>query len=426
MEKHENYHLEFKEQISKTFLKTVCAYSNYNDGIILFGVNDKGEYVGLNNLDEDCLKIENMINDSISPRPSFNVSIEEFQDKQIIKLSVSKGKNPPYYYQNKTYKRSGSSTLEVDRIELKRLILEGFNLDYEEIESSEKILDFSVLESKLIDKLNIRELTPDILKILNLMDSKGNYNFAAELLADQNKISFSGIDIARFGLSINQILYRETIKEVSLLTQYDKAVENFKRYYQFEEIVGFNRVKKELIPEKAFREAIANALVHRIWDVNAYIQISMFEDKIVISSPGGLPTGLTEDDYLYRNISLLRNPIISEVFYKLDYIEKFGTGVMRINEEYSDSIVKPSYKITENFITVTLPTVEIKPEILSSDEKVVFDLFVNEPSLSRLEIENKSGFNKSKAIRTLNSLIDKSIIEKVGDGPSTEYRIKGK
>ena len=258
------------------------------------------------------------------------------------------------------------------------------------------------------------------------MDSKGNYNFAAELLADQNKISFSGIDIARFGLSINQILHRETIKEVSLLTQYDKAVESFKRYYQFEEIVGFNRVKKELIPEKAFREAIANTLVHRIWDVNAYIQISMFEDKIVISSPGGLPTGLTEDDYLYRNISLLRNPIISEVFYKLDCIEKFGTGVMRINEEYSDSIVKPSYKITENFITVTLPTVEIKPEILSSDEKVVFDLFVNETSLSRLEIENKSGFNKSKAIRTLNSLIDKSIIEKVGDGPSTEYRIKGK
>ena len=65
------------------------------------------------------------------------------------------------------------------------------------------------------------------------------------------------------------------------------------------------------------------------------------------------------------------------------HIEKFGTGVLRINEEYSDSIVKPSYKITENFITVTLPTVEIKPGSLSSDEKV-------------------------------------------GDGPSTAYRIKGK
>ena len=98
---------------------------------------------------------------------------------------------------------------------------------------------------------------------------------------------------------------------------------------------------------------------------------------------------------------------------------------MRINEEYSDSIVKPSYKITENFITVTLPTVEIKPESLSSDEKIVFDLFVKDPCLSRLEIENKSGFNKSKAIRTLNSLIDKSVIEKIGNGPSTEYRIKG-
>lgn len=164
MKKHENYNLEFKEQISKTFLKTICAYSNYNDGVILFGVNDEGEYVGLSNIDEDYLKIENMINDSISPRPSFKMSIEEFQDKKIIKLLVSKGKHPPYYYQNKTYKRSGSSTLEVDRIELKRLILEGFNLGYEEIESSKKNLDFSVLESKLVEKLNITKLGPDILK----------------------------------------------------------------------------------------------------------------------------------------------------------------------------------------------------------------------------------------------------------------------
>lgn len=83
-----------------------------------------------------------MINDSISPRPSFNISIEELQNKQIIKLSVSKGKHPPCHYQNMTYKRSGSSTLEVDRIELKRLILEGFNLDYEEIESSKKKPEF--------------------------------------------------------------------------------------------------------------------------------------------------------------------------------------------------------------------------------------------------------------------------------------------
>lgn len=95
--------------------------------------------------------------------------------------------------------------------------------------------------------------------------------------------------------------------------------------------------------------------------------------------------------------------------------------MLEINEEYSDSIVKPSYKITENFITVTLPTIETNLENLSLDEKVVFDLLVKETILSRIEIENKSGFNKSKAIRTLNAFIDKSIVEKVGDGPSTGY-----
>ena len=425
MNHQEQYNLEYKEIVSKTFLKTVCAYSNYDDGIIFFGVNDSGDCIGLKNSKEDFLRIENMINDSISPVPSFNLTIENHQGKEIIKLFVTKGKNPPYFLNNKTYKRSGSSTVELDTIGLNRLILEGLNYDYEELKSSEKELNFLVLEDRLVEKLKIEKLTSDILKTLNLMSGDGTYNVAAELLADHNSIKFYGVDIARFGSSISQILDRETIKEVSLLTQYDKAVEIFKRYYQLEEIVGFERVKKELIPEKAYREAVANAIVHRLWDVNSYIQISMFEDKIAISSPGGLPIGMTEEDYLYRNVSLLRNPIISEVFYKLDYIEKIGTDIMRINEEYTESIVKPSYEITDHFITVTLPIIDTKVENLTGDEELVLDLFNKERRLSRMEIEKKSGFNKSKAIRLVNSLIDKSIMEKVGDGPSTEYKIKG-
>lgn len=424
MEMKEKYNLEFKQNISRTFLKTVSAYSNYNDGKIIFGIDDDGNIVGMDDIKEACIKIENMINDNIDPVPQFHFDIEKINDKNLIVLAVVKGKDTPYYYNRRAYKRSDSSILEVDRFELRRLNLKGVNMNYEEMESSSQNLEFTILESKLKEKLGIEKITPDILKTLSLLDKNGSYNIAAELLSDKNNIKFSGIDIVQFGTNMNQILYRETVDKASLLTQYDKTIETFERYYQYEQIEGYKRVKKELVPKGAFREALANALVHRVWDLNSYIQISMFKDQIEILSPGGLPEGISKEEYLYNNISLLRNPTIAGVFYRLDIIEKFGTGIMRINEEYSDSIVKPSFDISQNYIKITLPVMGMKILELSDDDNILLAIFRDEIELSRAELEDLSGFNKSKTLRLTNGLVNKNIIQKLGNGPSTTYRLK--
>ena len=95
----ESYNLEFKEEVSKTFLKTVSAYSNYNDGAIIFGLDDDANVVGVKESPkEEALRIENMINDSLSPVPYFEIIIKEVEGKTIIILEVKKGKDTPYYY----------------------------------------------------------------------------------------------------------------------------------------------------------------------------------------------------------------------------------------------------------------------------------------------------------------------------------------
>lgn len=99
-------------------------------------------------------------------------------------------------------------------------------------------------------------------------------------MADEN--SFYGIDCARFGDSIDIILDREIFEHKSILKQYDEAVTLYRKYYQYDEIEGALRKTVELIPEKAFREAIANALVHRTWDVNSHIRIAMFKDRLEV------------------------------------------------------------------------------------------------------------------------------------------------
>lgn len=421
----EGYNLEFKESVTKTFLKTVCAYANYNDGEIIFGLDDQGKVVGVKEIPkEEALRIENMINDSVFPVPTFEIFTKEVEGKTIIVVGVKKGKDTPYYYNGKVYKRGDTSSVEVDRFELRRLALEGVNMHYEDKKASSQELNFNMLEKWLKKETGIEKLNLDILKTLNLYHKDGYYNTAGELLADENNTNFSGVDIVKFGKDINKILYRQTISKVSLLTQFDRAVDIFEQYYTFEEIDGFNRIKREFIPREAFRESLANAIVHRIWDVNSYIQIAMYEDKIEITSPGGLPAGISKNEYLYGNISVLRNPILAGVFNRLNIIEKFGTGIARINKEYTRSVTKPDFEVSENRIRILLPVIQSDTLDLSEDEKSIYELLKADVELSRKEIDSRTGFNKSKTIRSLNSLLDKNIISKKGSGASLTYTIK--
>lgn len=415
----ESKYLEYKENLtSNTFLKTVSAYANYGEGKIVFGIDDSGIVIGISDPVNECLNLENKINDSIKPVPEYNL---EIQDDSTIILTVFEGMYKPYLYKGKAYKRNDSSTIEVERLEYNRLVLEGSNQSFEELTSSDQQLTFSKLSTELIRVMGIEQLTKDILKTLELYSDQNGFNNAAALLADNNH--FKGIDIIRFGDSIDEIMERKTFENVSILSQMEQSIQMFHQYYRYEKIEGMERKSVDKIPEKAFREAVANALVHRMWDIPASIKISMYPDKIEISSPGGVPAGLSEDEYLNGQISLLRNPIIGNVFFRLKYIEKFGTGILRINRAYANALIKPSYQIFSNSIKVILPVISTDYN-LNKTEKMLLAFLKNRNNLTRKEIEKLSGMEKTKIIRGLNNLIQKNIVQREGNGRSTRYKIK--
>ena len=188
---------------------------------------------------------------------------------------------------------------------------------------------------------------------------------------------------------------------------------------------GKERKLVDKIPEKAFREAIANALVHRAWDVNASIKVSMYENRIEISSPGGLPSELSEEEYLNGQISILRNPIIGNVFFRLKYIEKFGTGILRINYAYEESIKKPTYKVFDNSIMINLPVFETKGKLTKTEQRLV-QLLEENDEMSRKQIETEMQLGKATAIRLLNDLAKRNIICKKGAGRAVKYTTIGK
>jgi ATP-dependent DNA helicase RecG len=417
MDKRETKSVEYKSEITNTFLKTVSAYANYGDEIIIFGITDDGKIVGVVDPLNSALDIENKINDSIRPTPKFELDIDSTD--RTITLHVFQGVGKPYLYKNKAYRRSDSSSVEVDRTELNRLILEGNNQSFESLPSRLKELSFHILEQKLIEELQIGGLSKDILKTLNLYSDKTIYNVAAELLSDHN--SFPGTDIVRFGNSIDEFSDREVIENISIIQQFESGLKMFDKYYSIETIDGIKRRKHFSIPEKAFREALANALVHRTWDVKSAVLVSMFPDRIEIASPGGLPFGLSKEEYLSGQISMLRNPIIGNVFFRLKYIEMFGTGIRRINYAYAQNIVKPEFMIYENSIKVILPLIQENIGLLTNDEQIVFEELSDGIPKSRVEIEDNTKLNKDKLIRVLNRLIEKNIIQRNGKGRGTTY-----
>ena len=380
-------------------------------------MGDTGEIIGLKDPAETCLAIENKINDSIRPQPQYELSVNE-RDKTLT-LTVEAGRSKPYTYKSKAYRRNDTATIEVDELELSRLILQGRNIHYEELPADTQELSFLELERRAKQEIGIKSLNQDILKTLNLYHDGEGYNHAAELLADHNH--FLGMDIARFGEDISIILKRAVLEKESILYELEKAVELYRDYYQYEEIRGMDRVKVEKIPEEAFRETIANALIHRTWDVNAQIRVLMFEDRIEVSSPGGLPAGLSEEEYLKGNISMLRNPILGNVFYRLHIVEILGTGIIRIKEAYKESHKKPVFEVFENSIKVTLPV--ISSINLNADEAVVYDVLRKNYPKSISEIMEEVPFGKSKTAALLKRMVENHYVTIVGSGRGTKYKL---
>jgi len=414
----ENSKLEFKEDLTNSFLKTVSAFSNYDGGQIIFGVDDAGNVVGVKDSKEFTLAIENKVNDNISPMPDYSLQINP---DQTITLDVHEGPNKPYFYKSKAYRRHDTATIEVDTQELTRLILEGKHLTYDALKADRQDLTFNKLGTRIIAKTGISTFNQDTLKTLNLYSDEQGFNNAAAILADEN--TFPGIDIARFGENISIILQRKTIQNRSALEAYEEALEFFRLFYTYEVISGFTRETVETIPDEAFREAIANALVHRLWDVQAQIRVSMFEDRVEITSPGGLPKGVNEADYLKGNLSVLRNPILANVFFRLNLIEIFGTGIMRIKEAYHSSATKPKFEVTENVIKITLPVVKDKSG-LTDDEAIVFAALSSSQPKSISEIIPETGFGRSKVRKILNDLTEQGIAAMEGSQRGTKYRLK--
>ena len=369
----ETSNIEIKEKVElskpKSWLKTVSAFANSNGGVIIFGIRDIDKYpVGLKNVVLDSEKISELINARITPLPRYELNQYETNGKNYLTIKIGDGPKTPYYYdydgRKEAYIRAGNESIIAPKHILENLILKGQNTTFDELTSKYKIKDLSfTLLNATLKRETGKEINENKDYVsLEMATSNFFLTNAGLLLSDQGPLIQSRIFCTRWkglvkgsinGDAIDDKEYTGSI--ISLLENTESFIKNNSKNSW--KIIGMKRIESEDYPIRAVREAIVNAIVHRDYQiVGSEIHIDMYDDRLEITSPGGLLDGnFIQNLDITKISSMRRNRIISDIFNRLHFMERRGSGLIRIIESYNDFKLKPKFSSDLSSFTVVFP-----------------------------------------------------------------------
>ncbi len=428
----ENEYTEFKRELTKNIKKEIVAFANSKGGSIYIGVNDNGVITGLKDASSDAESLSGMIREGIKSDLTIytTININENNGKYYIELKIMSAPNKPYYLADKGLKpsgvfiRHGNASVPASDELIKKMIKENHDAFETEI-SSNQDLHFDYV-TKVFESKNI-PFNKSKYKNLNLVTEYNYFNNLALLISDECPYS---IKCAIFEGN-NKITFKDR-KEFtgSIFKQLEDALNYLKLVNRISgKIVDFQRVDTYDYPEYALREAILNALIHRNYNFSGSILISVFDNRCEITSLGGLVLGISIEDIL-SGVSESRNQNLANIFYRLEYVESYGTGIGRMIDTYKEFHKRPKFEITDNVFKVILPNVNYKEEnviknidYMSQKERIIAYLKEHK-TIKREEIEVLLNIEKSRSKEIILEMIKEGIIQKCGSGRSTYYELK--
>lgn len=442
MEFKESSRVELREIIHTDFKKEIIAFANTDGGEIYVGVTSSGQPVGVENCEKEMERITSMIHDGIHPDliPFTSVEALKTEGKELIRVSVSRGERRPYHLSDRgmkpsgVYVRHGVASVPASEEMIRQMIRESDGVCYDKARSMNQNLTFDYT-AKYFEKCGVG-FSRENQRTLGLIDDDGYYTNAALLLSDQCEHT---IKCAVFSGNTKMVFKTREEFGGSILQQMEEvyrylSLQNNRRV----EFEGLRRIETLDYPEPALREALLNAVVHRDYDYSGSILVSIFDNRMECVSPGGLVKGILAED-MYRGVSQPRNTVIANIFYRLELIESYGTGVPRMMDSYAGVNGKPDFYMSSGCFIVTLPNRQyLQPEYAplrmeeeseglilrdTSPEGRVLALIERKETISRRDVEELLGCSSFPARNILRSLIAKKLITPFGNARATRYRI---
>lgn len=318
------------------------------------------------------------------------------------------------------YVRQGYSSVPASNTAIRQMIKQTDGDRFEEIRSLEQNLIFASAK-RIFAKKNVK-FGPNQMKTLGMITSDDVYTNLGLLLSDQ---CMHTIKVAIFQ-GTNQSEFKDR-KEFagSLFDQMENVYDLINLHNQLHATFDqLDRIDQRDYPPVAIREALFNLLIHREYSFSASSFISIYANRIEFTSIGGLVSGITLRDIKF-GISVCRTPKLAHVFYRLKYIEAFGTGITKIMQAYENSDMTPQIKVSDNAFKIALPNLNTQPKYTKLDplEEKVMILTKEHGFVTRKEVEAKFGISQSTSGRVLKSLTRNGLLVQEGNGKNTHYLI---
>ena len=433
----EKYNLELKEQVNfdepKKYLKAVSSFANgYDIGYIIFGIEDgTKKIVGVKDIKKSYEEVSNRIKTRIDPSIIPTVDTVDVEGKKLIVVKVIPGGHTPYYYVNKgtrtAYIRKGDQDCETNSTELNELILRGKNIGWDELVTDNSYKDFTFEKlKKYFEDIKDYKIEKEDLESFGLLNGEKLTN-AALLYSDQNPVVGSFISCTRWD-GLDKLSAKDDIEFYgSILDQIDNAMEFIKKHMSNGWVKEGGKLARRTIPEydlDAMREAIINAEAHRSYLMRGTnVELAFYDDRIEIVSCGTIGNGKTLEELLKRPTSQRRNQLVCDIFSRLDFMERRGSGIKKILLAYENDEKKPKFEIIGDVFIVTFYS-RLYRNVERNDDNVDTNVERNVerkikgkyPELSNISINILNLLEKNKYLK------QDEIAKKLNKAPNTIYR----
>ena len=425
--------IEFKTKYTDQLVREIVSFINAEGGKIYIGVEDNGNVIGAVKIDETLRNISDIITTQIEPNAIDIVTseIQTIDGKPVIVVSMKKGVAPIYCIKKYGFSstgcpiRVGSTCREMSERQINERYKQKFFDDDLLVSSSTNLPSLSFLTLKNYYLEQGYKLNDDTFESnLKLINSNGKYNIMAELLSDNNRYSL--IFVKFDGVNKANISHRTDYGNKSILFAYTQLMNRI----QAENICKSDtsvRPRKDtyLYDYDCVNEAIVNALVHNDWSITEP-QISFYNNRIEILSHGGLPFGLSKEQF-YKGFSKPRNVQLMKIFNQLDIVDHTGHGIPIIVEKYG----KEAFEINDNYIMVTIPfdedvmaTINVGINVGINDvEKIILEELLKNPQLTSAELSIVINKSKRTVERYVKALQEKGYIERVGANKTGYWKV---
>jgi ATP-dependent DNA helicase RecG len=448
----ESQNIEYKPNWRDEYLKWICGFANANGGKLLIGVDDKGHVMGVDDQKRLMEEIPNKVVQHLGLAIETNLHLKE--NKHYIEIIVSPSSLPISYHGVFHY-RSGSTKQELRGPALHDFLLRKMGKTWDGIcPGNATINDIDTLSIHMFLRkaLNSNRISSDvnpgdiegILQNLNLLNENNQPRNAALLVFGKNPLRFfttSYFKIGRFGKADHDLLFQDVV-EGSILSMADKVIEILRSKYLVSPIryKELQRIEELEYPEEALREAILNAIVHKDY-TGAPIQMSVYNDKLILWNPGRLPEGITIEILKQKHPSLPANRNIAELFFKAGYIEVWGRGISKIlNACKQAGLPEPIMEEYAGGIQITFMKNEEVGEKVGKEvgEKVGENLSYNQVKIMHCMRENKHiaivdmakivGIAEKNIEKNIKELKKMGIVKRVGPAKGGYWEVteKGK